>query len=76
VSQSRATERNIELSRRAVDAWNRQHVETIIELTDPACTWQPAIEATADRTWRDGRATAVTGHLDQAEALAAAGSSG
>jgi hypothetical protein len=32
------------------DAWNRQHVETIIELTDPACTWQPAIEATADRT--------------------------
>ena len=51
-----AAERNIELSRRSLDAWNRQDIGALIELTDPACTWEPALEATTDGRRYEGHA--------------------
>jgi ketosteroid isomerase-like protein len=56
VSRQDVHERNIELTRRSVDAWNRQDIGALTELTDPACTWEPALEAATDRRRYEGHA--------------------
>jgi hypothetical protein len=45
------------LSRRSIDAWNRRDIDALIELTDPACTWKPRLEAMTDGQKYEGHAS-------------------
>jgi ketosteroid isomerase-like protein len=54
---------NVELTLRAVDAWNRRDAEAWIELWDPEGVWSPAFERiTEGRTFR--------GHAEMRQAFA------
>jgi ketosteroid isomerase-like protein len=56
------SQENVELSLRAVDAWNRRDAEAWIELWDPEGVWSPAFERiTEGRTFR--------GHAEIRQAL-------
>jgi ketosteroid isomerase-like protein len=47
------SQENVELSKRAVDAWNRRDVEATIVLADPEAVWHPALEEIVEgRTYR------------------------
>jgi len=61
------SQENVELTLRALDAWNRRDVEAWIALWDPGGVWHPALEGIAEgRTYR-GHAEIRQEFEDQAE---------